>query len=146
MENLSQFLPDFREFDPIGSIYTYSLDVPNQNFVNTDGIPGVTPRTDLFGIDYHALFWIRNAGDCQFRMVSDDGAILWIDDRRLIDLDGLHIALGGNDHIHLDPGPHRMHVPYYQGAVTSVALLLWVLPPGEKEWQIFDLRNFAPPS
>ncbi len=142
----SKHLPDFRELDPIGSLYSYALDVPNQYFTNTDGIPGVTPRTDLFGIDYHAVFWIRNAGEYQFRMVSDDGAILWIDDRQLINLDGLHHALGGDGTIHLDPGRHTMHVPYYQGAVVSVALLLWVLPPGEKDWQIFDLRNFVPPS
>lgn len=51
-----------------------SLDVANQLFVNTEGIPGVTPRTNLFGIDYPAVFWIRDAGDCQFRMVADDGA------------------------------------------------------------------------
>ena len=142
----SKHLPDFRELDPIGSLYSYALDVPNQYFTNTDGIPGVTPRTDLFGIDYHSVFWIRYAGEYRFRMVSDDGAILWIDDRQLINLDGIHHALGGEGTIHLDPGGHTMHVPYYQGAVVSVALLLWVLPPGEKDWQIFDLRNFVPPN
>jgi len=146
LEHPSSRLPEFRELDPIGSLYTYSLDVPSQVFTNTDGIPGVTPRTNLFGIDYHAVFWIHNAGDYQFRMVSDDGAILWLDDRRLIDLDGLHSALGGDGTIHLDLGLHTIHIPYYQGAVTSVALLLLIQPPGEKDWQVFDLRNFAPPS
>jgi hypothetical protein len=145
LEDSSKHLPDFRELDPIGSLYTYTLDVPNQYFMNTEGIPGVTPRTNLFGIDYHSVFWIRNAGDYQFRMVSDDGAILWIDDREVINLDGLHHALGRDGTIHLDPGRHTMHVPYYQGAVTSVALLLWIQLPGEKDWQLFDLRNFAPP-
>jgi len=72
LEHPSSRLPDFRELDPIGSVYAYSLDVPNQTFTNTDGIPGVTPRTNLSRIDYHAVFWIRNAGDYQFRMVSDD--------------------------------------------------------------------------
>ncbi len=146
LEDSLRLLPEFRELDPIGSIYTYSLDVPSQNFTNTDGIPGVTPRTNLFGIDYHAVFWIRNAGDYQFRMVSDDGAILWIDDRELINLDGIHPAAGGSGTIHLDPGPHTTHVAYYQGAIVSVALLLWVQPPGEEDWKIFDLRNFASPS
>jgi hypothetical protein len=146
LEDSSSHLPDFRELDPIGSVYTYSLDVPNQIFINTDGIPGVTPRTNLFGIDYHAVFWIRNAGDYHFRMVSDDGAVLWIDDRQLVNLDGLHPAIGGNGTIHLDPGRHTMHVAYYQGEVNSVALLLWIGLPGKKDWQIFDLRNFAQPS
>lgn len=142
----SRFLPDFRELDPIGSLYTRSLDVPDQVFINTDGIPGVTPRTNLFGIDYHAAFWIRKPGDYEFRMISDDGSMLWIDDRRLIDLDGLHLAIGARGKIRLDPGRHTIHVPYYQGDITFVALLLWVRPPGERDWQVFDLRNFAPTS
>jgi hypothetical protein len=146
LEQPSGHLPDFRELDPIGSLYASTLDVPSQVFTNTEGIPGVTPRTNLFGIDYHAVFWIRNGGDYQFRMVSDDGALLRIDDRLVIDLDGLHSAQGGSSSVHLEPGPHTMHIPYYQGAVNSVALVLWVLPPGEKDWQIFDLRNFGPPS
>ena len=146
LEQASDFLPDFRELDPIGSLYTHSLDVPDQVFTNTDGIPGVTPRTNLFGIDYHASFWIRNAGDYQFRMISDDGAILWIDDRRLINLDGIHSAEGGSGNIHLDSGLHTIHIPYYQGAVKSVALLLWIRSPGENAWTIFDLRNYAPPA
>jgi hypothetical protein len=79
-------------------------------------------------------------------MLSDDGAMLWIDDQRVINLDGLHAALGGAGRIHLDPGLHTMHIPYFQGEVVSVALILWVQPPGEKDWQIFDLRNFAEPS
>jgi hypothetical protein len=146
LEGSPSLLPDFREMDPIGSLFTHSLDGPNQNFTNTEGIPGVTPRTDLFGIDYHALFWIRSSGDYQFQMLSDDGAMLWIDDQRVINLDGLHAALGRAGRIHLDQGLHTMHIPYFQGEVVSVALLLWVLPPGEKDWQIFDLRNFSPPS
>lgn len=142
----SSRLPDFRELDPIGSLYTRTLDVPDQFFTNTEGIPGVTPRTNLFGIDYHAAFWIRNPGDYQFRMVSDDGSMLWIDDRRLVNLDGLHQADGASSTIHLDAGRHTMHVPYYQGAINAVALLLWVRPPGARDWQIFDLNNFTAPS
>lgn len=146
LEVPSSHLPDFRELDPIGSLYTSTLDVPSQVFTNTDGIPGVTPRTNLFGIDYHAVFWIRNSGYYGFRMVSDDGAAVWIDDRRLIDLDWLHSAYGREGWIRLEPGPHAMHIPYYQGAVTSVALVLWVKAPGGKNWQIFDLHDYAPPS
>lgn len=52
-------LPDFRELDPIASIYTRSLNVSNQVFSGTSGIPGVTSRTVDFGIDYHASFWVE---------------------------------------------------------------------------------------
>ncbi len=141
----SRLLPDFRELDPIGSLYASTLDVPSQDFTTTDGIPGVTPRTNLFGIDYHATFWIRDPGDYKFRMVSDDGAKLWIDDQQVVDLDGLHSARGAAGRIHLEAGQHSMHVPYYQGAVFSVALILWVKAPGEVDWRLFDLRDFPSP-
>ena len=138
-------LPDFRDLDPIGSIYTDSLAVPNQIFEGTNGIPGVTDRTVWFGVDYHANFWIRNAGTYEFRMTSDDGAILQIDDQRVIDLDNLHSAITKEGHIALDAGRHTIHVPYYEGTPYAVALSLWVRNPGEEDWKVFDLRDFADP-
>jgi hypothetical protein len=136
-------LPDFRDYDPIGSIYTASLDVPDQLFDDTNGVPGVTPRTVGFGIDYHATFWVRVPGEYEFEMLSDDGAILQIDDKTVIDLDGLHQAAGTKGHIILDPGSHTMHIPYYQGEPNAVALILWVKAPGG-EWKVFDLNDFPP--
>jgi len=137
-------LPDFRGLDPIGSVYTLSLDVPNQTFSGTNGIPGVTSRTVDFGIDYHASFWVTTPGRYQFMMVSDDGARLQIDDRQVIDLDHLHIAEISQGAITLAAGRHSIHVPYYQGAPSAVALLLWVKPP-RGNWRIFDLDDYLPP-
>ena len=138
-------LPDFRDLDPIGSIYTDSLAVPNQIFAGTNGIPGVTDRTIWFGVDYHANFWTHNAGTYYFRFTSDDGAVLQIDDKRVIDLDNLHSALTKEGHIALDSGRHTIHVPYYEGTPYAVALSLWVRSPGEDDWKIFDVRDFANP-
>jgi hypothetical protein len=138
-------LPDFRELDPIGAIYASSLDVPNQSFSNTSGIPGVTPRTNLFGIDYHATFWVHDPGEYAFLLASDDGALLQIDDDTIIDLDGLHSVNAAGAHVRLDKGLHTIHVPYYQGAVDSVALELWVRPPGREDWSLFDLKDYCPP-
>ncbi|UWZ86424.1 PA14 domain-containing protein [Occallatibacter riparius] len=142
----SDRLPDFRALDPIGAIYTPSLDVPNQFFQNTSGIPGVTPRTNLFGIDYHASFWITTPGEYRFHMASDDGALLEIDDKQIIDIDGLHEMSEGSASVRLEQGQHTVHVPYYQGAVVSVALQLWIKPPGASNWALFDLRDYSPPA
>jgi hypothetical protein len=145
LPNASSLLPDFRELDPIGTIYTSSLDVPNQNFSNASGIPGVTPRTNLFGIDYHASFWVRTPGEYAFLMASDDGAILQVDDMTVIDLNGLHSVNAAATHVHLDPGLHTIHVPYYQGAVDAVALELWVRKPGAANWTLFNLDDYGAP-
>jgi hypothetical protein len=146
LPDASRKLPDFRALDPIGAIYTSSLDVPNQSFSNTSGIPGVTPRTNLFGIDYHATFWVRDPGTYAFLLASDDGAILQIDDDTVIDLDGLHSVNAAGAHVRLDEGFHTIHVPYYQGAVDSVALELWIRPPGKTEWTLFNLNDYQPPA
>src|ERR1035437_9111327 len=139
-------VPDFRELDPIGSVHASALDVPDQIFLNTAGITGVTPRTNLFGIDYHGVLWITIPGDYDFLMLSDDGAILRIDDKKVIDLDGLHMAEGHTGRIHLDVGRHSIEVPYYQGAVNAVALELWVKPPGARSWTLFDMNDYSPPA
>ena len=139
-------LPDFRTLDTIGSIYAYSLAVPDQIFMGTNGIPGVTDRTIWFGVDYHANFWISKAGEYAFQLTSDDGAILQIDDKSVIDLDSIHAALTGAGRIILDAGRHTIHLPYYEGTPVAVALSLWVRSPDEKEWKIFDLRDFEKPA
>jgi PA14 domain len=145
LPDASNQLPDFRELDPIGSLFTSALDVPNQFFSNTSGIPGVTPRTNLFGIDYHASFWVHTPGEYRFQLASDDGAKLQIDDTEVINLDGLHSVDSASARVQLEPGLHTIHVPYYQGAVYSIALELWVKPPGATKWAIFDLNDHQSP-
>lgn len=142
----SSDLPDFRELDPIGSIYASTLNVPDQIFENTSGIPGVTPRTNLFGIDYHGVLQITAPGEYQFLMLSDDGAILRIDDKKVIDLDGLHMAYGKFGRMLLNAGSHSIEVQYYQGAVNAVALQLGVKPPGAPEWKLLDLNEYVAPA
>lgn len=137
-------LPDYRALDPIGSIYTDALAVPWQVFTPTSGIPGVTNRTEWFGVDYHGTFWVRNPGEYDFKLISDDGAILQIDDTRVIELDGIHFAWRHTGKTVLDAGLHTIHVPYFEGPM-AVALVLWVKPPGG-DWKIFDVQDFASPS
>ena len=138
-------LPNFWNLGSIGSLYTPSLDVPHQVFENTGGIPGITPATAWIGIDYHAVFEVTNAGEYEFRLLVDDGAILYIDDQKVIDMDGVNSGRMKWARIKLNSGEHFMHVPYVQGPPTDVGLVLAVKPPGEKDFRIFDLREFAPP-
>jgi hypothetical protein len=140
-----QVLPDFREGDPVEAIYATALDVPDQIFSGTAGIPGVTNRTVGFGIDYHGAFWIETPGQYSFRMMSDDGAILEIDNQDVIDLNGLHEAQTRSAQINLVAGAHTIHVPYFQGRPNAVALELWIKPP-KGRWRVFDLTDYQPPA
>lgn len=139
-------LPDFRESDPIASLYTSTLDVPYQLYSNSTRIPGEPPGTSAFGIEYHGMLWITSPGEYQFLMLSDDGAILRIDDKKLIDIDGVHGAEAASGHLHLDSGRHAIEVMYFEDAKGLFALELWVKPPNARSWTLFDMNNFAPPA
>ena len=141
-----EVLPDFRESDPIVSLYTSTLDVPNQIFSNYTRIPGQPPGPIPFGIDYHGVLWVTILGEYHFLLMSDDGAILRIDDKKLIDVDGLHPALPASARIHLDAGFHSIEVPYFENAEGAFALELWVKPPGAHSWTLFDMNDYAPPA
>src|ERR1700735_4489058 len=85
-------LPDFEKLKPAGpAIYTSSLNLPPQDF--KAGFPGVTKRTEWFAIDYSGKFWIAAPGMYTFSLLSDDGAKLYIDDKVVVDNDGVHAPL-----------------------------------------------------
>ena len=136
-------LPDFTKMKPVGSIYTHTLNVPPQHF--DKGFPGVTDRKEWFAIQYEARFWVQTAGTYRFRLVADDGADLYIDDRLVIDNDGQHTPKAKEEATELSAGMHRIRVPYYQGPKWEVALVLQVARPGQG-FAIFNTEEFLPPA
>jgi hypothetical protein len=135
-------LPSFSRMKPVGTIYTNALNVPPQSFLL--GFPGVSHRTEWFGIDYTGRFWIDNPGEYRFALTSDDGAEVSIDERRLISLDGIHEPMTKSGRIALDCGIHYLHVAYFQGPRNTVALQLFV-SGGGRRWRIFNTNEFKPP-
>jgi hypothetical protein len=135
-------LPDFSTLRPVGAIYTTRLNVPAQDF--SVGFPGVTNRFEWFAIDYSGRFWIEKPGRFQFRLTSDDGSKLYIDNKVLLDVDGIHPPATANQRIKLGCGLHHIRVSYYQGPRYQVALQLSV-SGGGKRWRLFDTDEFKPP-
>ena len=117
-------LPDFARLKPVGSIYTPALCVPGREF--EEGFPGVTDRIEWFAIDYTGRFWIEKAGVYRFSLLSDDGARLRIDNKLLIDNDGVHRANAASSSATLSQGVHEIRVEYFQGPRFTVALVLAV--------------------
>ncbi|UWZ86027.1 PA14 domain-containing protein [Occallatibacter riparius] len=137
-------LPDFWNLDPVGSIYTDKLEVWDQDINQADGIPGVTHTNLWFGVDYYGEFYISKPGEYAFELQADDGARLEIDHQSLVDLDGLHPVLVKTAKVTLTEGLHTIHVPYFQGTPTRLAMVLQVKPPGEG-MRVFNITEFAPP-
>jgi hypothetical protein len=136
-------LPRFRRLKPVGAIYTSSLNIPPRSF--SQGFPGVTDRFEWFAIDYSGAFWIDQPGAYRFLLASDDGSKLYIDNKLVIDNDGLHAVRTGFGAARLKAGSHRIRVSYFQGPRDAVALVLGVERPGEDQWRIFNTRDFLPP-
>ena len=75
----------------VGTLYASSLEVMPQSF--TQGFPGITDRREWFAIDYRAKVWIARPGLYRFALLSDDGAKFWINEKLVIDNDGVHAPL-----------------------------------------------------
>lgn len=142
IEEGSLVLPNFKKLKPVGKIYTDSLNVPPQSF--DIGFPGITDRFEWFAIDYTALFYISKPGKYTFALISDDGSKLLIDDKLLIDNNGVHGPVGIADSRTLKEGLHSIRVQYFQGPRNTVALMLAVAAKGQ-ELHIFRCRDFRPP-
>ncbi|HLJ51119.1 MAG TPA: PA14 domain-containing protein [Bryobacteraceae bacterium] len=135
-------LPRFQELQPIGKIYTRDLNVPPRDF--REGFPGVTDRFEWFAIEYTTRFWVKTPGKYTFKLLSDDGSALYIDERRIIDNDCMHPPLSATKSVRLAGGIHDLRVGYFQGPRLSVALVLHVKPP-DGDWRVFNTDDFRPP-
>jgi hypothetical protein len=139
----SSQLPNFTRLKPKGTIYTPYLYIPPQDFAI--GFPGVTRRFEWFAIDYTGRFWVSKPGRYNFALASDDGSILYIDGKVVIDNDGIHSVVEREGSVKLDVGVHRVRVSYFQGPRFHVALMLRVWAPDDRFFRVFNLEEFKPP-
>jgi hypothetical protein len=135
-------IPDFWNLDPIGSIYTNALNVQDQDVTGAVGLPGVSHSVTWFGIDYYGEFYITKPGEYKFDLESDDGSRLEIDNQIIINNDEIHQAKSMTGKINLAVGRHTIHVPYFQGSPTGVALILTIKPPGGPA-RPFNLADYS---
>jgi|SRR5438552_3517984 len=84
------------------------------------------------------------AGVYLFRLYSDDGSILTIDGKEIVNIDGLHTYGGRERRADLTPGDHTFRLSYFQGPAYKLGLQLWVTPPDEQR-KIFNLADFSKP-
>ena len=75
-------------------------------------VPTLELRTDRgdfapfegnFHTEVEGFVTVRQAGTYAFRLISDDGSMLWIDDRLVVNHDGLHGAVPKDGEIVLAP-------------------------------------------
>jgi hypothetical protein len=121
-------LPDFAVLRPVELLCVDRLAVGLRN--GPPGFPGVTGRYEWFGVDFQGIIVVTAPGLYTFRLVSDDGARLYVDDALLLNNDGLHDARSVEGAVALERGEHRVRVPYFDGP-GPMALTLEVARPGQ---------------
>ncbi len=123
--------PEFTGLRPVGRVVTNQLNIPSRSFES--GFPGITDRFEWFGIEYRGMCQFTRSGTYDFRLESDDGARLYINETLVIQNDGIHPPLSVSGKVTLTAGRHSVRVPYFQGPRTEIALQLFVTPPGGTE-------------
>jgi len=84
---------------------------------------------DLFVSEVTGYVNIATAGNYNFRLISDDGSRLWLDNTIVIDHDGLHGATPKDGSIQLTAGYHALRIEHFDNAVDQQITLQWQ-PPG----------------
>jgi len=138
-EGTSQ-LPEFAKLSPVGEVWATRIDVPARRF--DTGFPGITERFEWFAVRYEGTVTFGAGGAYRFRVLSDDGAKLYVDGKLLADNDGVHPSTSANGEVQLTAGPHELALEYFQGPRYEIALQLFVTPPGGSEG-IFDTTTSA---
>jgi hypothetical protein len=100
-----------------------------------NGFPGLDPEfIEWFGLDTYTLLKIEQTGTYTFYLNSDDGSKLYIDDKLILNNDGLHPETELSVSIDLQKGMHKINLEYFQGPREFIALeLFWQTPNSEEK-------------
>jgi hypothetical protein len=125
-------LPQLASMQPNGFLFTKDINVTPQAF--TTGFPGVdAARKENFAIRYEAPLIVTAEADYDFRIVSDDGAVLMIDNTPIVDNDGARTTPAEKSGpVHLVAGTHMITVDYLQTS-GNVALQLFCKKANDTE-------------
>ena len=91
----------------------------------------VAGRDSNFIVSFRGYLPIAKPGNHLFRLSSDDGSVLYIDGKKIIDNDGVHANDSKQNAIRLDAGIHEIRVDYFEAGGEEVLTLDWEIP-GQK--------------
>ncbi|HRH42994.1 MAG TPA: PA14 domain-containing protein [Pyrinomonadaceae bacterium] len=132
IEKTTTVLPkDFSKLPPITSIFVNEINVPTRAWNN--GFPDLPEIYEWFAIEYTTTFRIGEDSNYKFRLISDDGAKLWVDKKLVVDNDGVHQFLPVGGSIKLAKGDHSFKLQFFQGPRYEAGIQLFVKKDSSKE-------------
>lgn len=139
-------LPNFDELKPVKTGQCAGFDLT------------VAGRANNFAIRFTTLMFLPKDGNYSFILGSDDGSRLLIDDKVVVDVDGIHPHQEKRERAALSAGQHRVVVEYFQGggewtvaadiegngltrqSIASLCRLTETPPPTADEKPVFALN------
>jgi len=109
-------LPDFDSLKPTASGVSKSIDI------------GSKQGSDNYGFVFDGLIMIPSDGIYSFYISSDDGSKLFIDDKILVDNDGLHGIVEKGNEIPLAKGYHAIKVLFFERSGGDALQVQWKGP------------------
>lgn len=106
--------------------------MPDIDWASTEDFGGIS---DYFVSHAIANLDVPEDGQYTFRLTSDDGSRLSIDDEVVIDHDGLHAAEPKEGTAHLTAGYHSLFVEHFDSAGEQQVTLEW-RPPGATGFEV----------
>ncbi|MBI5249271.1 MAG: hypothetical protein HY912_07235, partial [Desulfomonile tiedjei] len=132
-------IPDYSAFRPTGTTITDKINLePSKGEKEPSGLP---ESMDGLGLRFMGMFMTTGEGIFRWRLQSKDGARLHIDDKTLIENDGIHDASSKVGYLHLAEGTHSVILDSFNSQGSPV-LKLYLQPPIGPE-QVFSLSNGA---
>lgn len=90
------------------------------------------PYRSPFGIEWEGYLSITQKGVYQFATKSDDGSVVYIDEKLVVNNDDMHALKYVSASIPLETGFHNIRIRYFDGGGGAIMALFWT-PPGGKE-------------
>jgi pimeloyl-ACP methyl ester carboxylesterase len=98
----------------------------------------LTPKTqdDYFNFRYDGYLYLNDPGNYQFRTTSNDGSRLRLDDKLIVDNDGIHSFTSiTSKNLTLTEGEHRIVVEFFDYTLTDSLLVEYKGPDSNNEWK-----------
>ncbi len=128
-------LPDFSAFRPQATLVTDTIDLePGKTTLN-----GMPEDASGMGLRFVGVFLVAGEGIFRWRLQSKDGSRMHIDDKTLIENDGIHEVSTKTGYVHLAEGVHTIIVDSFNSKGSPLLKLL-VEPPMGPE-QMFSISK-----
>lgn len=115
-----------------------SIDWSWAEFTGKVGRFTLSPKTqeDYYNFSFDGYLLITQTGNYSFRTTSSDGSMLWIDNKRVVNNDGIHdVKTVTGSSMSLTKGPHRIYLRYFEYIAEDSLSVEYRGPDTGNQWK-----------